>query len=138
MHIGVARARLSPPWGVELSGWGYYLGRTWQRVRDHTSATALVLDDDTNAAALVAVDLMYADAGFTRAVRRHVAAHTNIRPDAVAVGCSPSHNTPTAALIRGAGEVDETYVAWAARQAATAGVEAWRARRAAPPRPCQA
>ena len=45
MQIGVARTRLSPPWGVELAGWGYYLGRTWQRVRDHTAATALVLAD---------------------------------------------------------------------------------------------
>src|SRR5205807_9473306 len=95
MQIGVARTRLSPPWGVELSGWGYYLGRIWQRVRDHTAATALVLDDGAITAALVAVDLMYADAAFTRAVRRHVAAHTDIRPDAVAVGCSHSHNTPT-------------------------------------------
>src|SRR5262249_34612897 len=82
-------------------------------------------------AALVAVDLMYADAAFTRAVRRHVAAHTSIRPEAVCVGCSHSHNTPTAALIRGAGEVDAEYVAWAARQAATAVIQAWRQRRPA-------
>jgi hypothetical protein len=131
MQIGIARTRLSPPAGVELSGWGYYLGRTWQRVRDHTTATALVLDDGTNAAALVAVDLMYADAAFTRAVRRHVAAHSTIKPEAVAVGCSHSHNTPTAALIRGAGEVDAEYVSWAARQAATAVVLAWQQRRPA-------
>jgi hypothetical protein len=131
MQIGVARTRLSPPVGVELSGWGYYLGRTWQRVRDHTAATAMVLDDGTDAAALVAVDLMYADAGFTRSVRGHVAAHTTINPQAVAVGCSHSHNTPTAAFIRGAGEVDAEYVSWAARQAATAVILAWRQRRPA-------
>ena len=53
LQIGVARTRLSPPWGVELSGWGYYLGRTWQRVRDHTAATALVLDDGHRAVAIV-------------------------------------------------------------------------------------
>jgi hypothetical protein len=131
LPIGVARTRLSPPWGVELAGWGYYLGRTWQRVRDHTAATALVLDDGTHSAALIAVDLMYADAAFTAAVRRHVAAHTTIRPDAVCVGCSHSHNTPTAALIRGAGEVDPDYVAWTARQAATAVILAWHQRRPA-------
>ncbi len=131
MQIGVARTRLSPPWGVELSGWGYYLGRTWQRVRDHTAATALVLDDGDCAAVLIAVDLMYADAAFTRAVRKQVAAHTSIRPDAVCVGCSHSHNTPTAAMIRGAGEVNVEYVAWAARQAATAAIQAFRQRRPA-------
>jgi hypothetical protein len=128
LRIGVARTSLNPPWGVELSGWGYYLGRTWQRVRDDTAATALVLDDGKSAVAVVAVDLMYADADFTQAIRSQVARHTSIRPEGVCAGCSHSHNTPTAALIRGAGEVDADYVAWAARQAATAVILAWQQR----------
>src|SRR5947209_3312639 len=131
LQCGVARTRLSPPWGVELAGWGYYLNRTWRRVRDHTAATALVLDDGERSAALVAVDLMYADAEFTRAVRTEIARHTNIRPNAICVGCSHSHNTPTTAFVRGAGEVDPLYKAWAARQAATAAVLAWEQRRPA-------
>jgi hypothetical protein len=131
LTAGVARTRLSPPWGVELAGWGYYLGRTWQRVRDHTAATALVLDDGERAAALVALDLMYADAAFTRAVREGAARHTGLAPDTICVACSHSHNTPTAALIRGAGEVDPAYTAWAARQAATAVIVAWMQRRPA-------
>src|SRR6516165_320575 len=104
LHCGVARTCLTPPWGVELAGWGYYLGRTWQRVRDHTAATALVLDDGERSAALVAVDLMYADATFTATVRDVAARATGLHPDGILVGCSHSHNTPTAALIRGAGE----------------------------------
>jgi hypothetical protein len=127
---GVSRTRLTPPWGVELAGWGYYLGRTWQRIRDHTAATAVVVDDD-GLAAIAAVDLMYLDAAFTQAVRDEVARHTPIPPDAVCVSCSHSHNTPTAALIRGAGEPDATYVAWAARQTATAIIEAYHARQSA-------
>src|SRR4051794_37627923 len=130
LRIGVARTRLSPPWGVQLSGWGYYLGRTWRRVRDHTAATALVVEDGRHcAAALIAVDLMYADADFTRAVRAEVARHSCLRPEWVCVACSHSHNTPTAALIRGAGEVDAGYKAWAARQTATAALLAWEQRR---------
>jgi neutral ceramidase len=128
---GVARTPLTPPWGVELAGWGYYLGRTWKHIRDHTAATALVLDDGASAAAVVAVDLMYLDAAFTRAVRDEVARHTPISPDAVCVSCSHSHNTPTAALIRGAGEQDAAYVVWAARQTATAVIMAYHARRGA-------
>src|SRR5947199_4793384 len=103
LRVGVARTSLTPPWGVELSGWGYYLGRIWQRIRDHTAATALVMADDSGAAAIVAVDLMYIDAAFTRMVRDEVARHTPIAPSAICVACSHSHNTPTAALIRGAG-----------------------------------
>jgi len=128
LHVGVARTRLSPPWGVELAGWGYYLGRTWECVRDHTAATAVVIDDGQHSAALVAVDLMYLDCDFTRSVRQQVQALTGIPALAICVACSHSHNTPTAALIRGAGEVDPAYVSWAAHQAATAAIMAWKHR----------
>ncbi len=126
MNIGAARTRLTPFWGVELSGWGYYLGRTWRRVRDHTAATALVVEDAGDCVAVVAVDVMYADAAFCDAVRAEIARHAPIRPEAVCVAASHSHNTPTAALIRGAGEPHPEYVAWAAKQAATAAILAHR------------
>jgi hypothetical protein len=122
---------LTPWWGVELAGWGYYLERTWEKVRDHTAATALVLDDGSHRAALVAVDLMYADIEFTNTVRRHAARFTDIPPGAICVGCSHSHNTPTAALIRGAGQLDRDYHRWAALQAATAVILAWKQRQQA-------
>jgi hypothetical protein len=122
---------LTPPAGIELAGWGYYLKRTWQRVRDHTAATALVLEDGPAAIAIVAVDLMYIDAAFVRGVRTHIEEATGIPPSAVCVTCSHSHNTPTAALIRGAGEVDPAYVAWAQQQSASAAVQAWQQREAA-------
>ncbi len=128
---GVARTRLTPPWGVELAGWGYYLSRIWRRVRDHTAATALVFDDGERSAAIVAVDLMYLDAEFTAAVRREAARHSAIPPEAICVAASHSHTTPTAAFARGAGEVDPEYKAWAARQTATAIILAWNQRRPA-------
>jgi hypothetical protein len=131
LQIGVARTRLTPPWGVELAGLGYYLQRTWQRIRDDLAATAMVIDDSERAVALIAVDLMYADAAFTKSVRTLIAAHTGLSPESICVGCSHSHNTPTVALIRGAGEVDAEYKSWAARQAATAAILAWKQRQPA-------
>jgi hypothetical protein len=107
---------------------GYYLGRTWQRVRDHLAATALVIDDGSQAVALIAVDLMYADHDFVEDVRSRVASATSLQKQGIIVGCQHSHNTPTAALIRGGGEVDGDYKNWAAKQAATAAILAWRQR----------
>lgn len=130
MRVGTARTRLTPPWGVELSGWGYYLSRTWKRVRDHTAATAVVIRGERDVA-IVGVDLMYADAAFCDRVRQHVEQEVGIAPQAICVAASHSHNTPTAALIRGAGEADAEYVAWAARQAATAVIMAFHAARPA-------
>ena len=125
-RIGVARRVITPPPGVELAGLGYYLGRTWERVRDPLTATALVISDEQGqSVGLVALDLMYNDAAFTARVRELCAAGTDIPPAAICVNFSHSHNAPTAGLIRGGGERNPAYLAVAAEQAAGALVEAW-------------
>ncbi|MSU58229.1 MAG: hypothetical protein EXS35_08620 [Pedosphaera sp.] len=127
-HAGVARRVITPPPGVELAGLGYYLGRTWERVRDPLHATALVVGDGDQGVAFVALDLMYNDARFSRRVRELAAAQTGLRPEAICVNCSHSHSAPTAGLILGGGERDEAYLDFAAREAAGAVIEAWRNR----------
>src|ERR1051326_3729189 len=130
-QLGAARRRVTPPPGVELAGLGYYLNRTWERVRDDLSATALVISDGQSSAAILALDLMYNDASFTRKVREQVAAQTDIPPEAICVNFSHSHNAPTAGLILGAGERDWQYLDFAAGQAAAAVIEAWQERQPA-------
>lgn len=127
---GVARRAITPPWGVELAGWGYYLRRTWERVRDDLNATALVLSDESGSSVtLMALDLMYNDERFTRSVREQIAAGTDMPPESVCINFSHSHNAPTAGAILGAGERDAEYLKFAARQAATAAILAWRNRK---------
>lgn len=131
LTVGIYRTLITPPWGVELAGLGYYLGRTWQKVRDDLTATAFVANDGTTSIALIAVDLMYLDVEFTQGVRQIVAQHTDIPPEAICVAASHSHNAPTAKFVRGCGERDPAYLAMAQRQAATATICAWRQRRPA-------
>jgi hypothetical protein len=127
-QIGTGRRVITPPPGVELAGLGYYLNRTWERVRDDLTATALVVGDGQRCLALVAVDLMYNDAALTRHVRELAAAQTDIRPEAICVNFSHSHSAPTAGLILGAGERNNNYLEFTAQQTAAAIVEAWRKR----------
>ncbi|MBI2193646.1 MAG: hypothetical protein HYU36_16850 [Planctomycetes bacterium] len=128
---GVSRVRLSPFWGVELAGMGYYLERTWEGIHDDLTATALVVDDGRQRAALVAVDLMYLNAEFVRGVRSLAAASTDLLPESITIGASHSHNAPNAAQVRGVGAMDPAYVSWARRQTATAVIMAWRQRQEA-------
>jgi len=122
---GIARRIITPPLHVELAGLGYYLNRTPQRIRDNLNATALVIGDEFGKfLAFVAMDLMYNDAKFTANIRRQVAAKTEIAENAVCVNFSHSHNAPTAGFARGVGEVDPEYLAFAAKQAVDAVVEA--------------
>src|SRR5258706_8589711 len=130
-QIGTARRVITPPPGVELAGLGYYLNRTWERVRDDLAAIALVIGDEENCVVILALDLMYNDAQFTRSVREQITAQTGIPGSAICVNFSHSHNAPTAGPILGAGERDWKYLEFAAREAATAAVEAWRKRQAA-------
>jgi neutral ceramidase len=125
-RVGISRRLINPPAGVELAGLGYYLERTWQRVANNLTASALVVTDhQERSVAFAALDLMYNEAGFTKRIRELVAAQTDIRAEAICVNCSHSHNAPTAGLIRGGGERNEAYLEFAAREAAAAVVEAW-------------
>jgi len=125
---GIARTVITPYWGVELTGWGYYIERRWQRVRDDLCATALVVDDGEHAAVIIAVDLMVIDDRFTALAREKISAEIGIPPHAILLTASHSHNAPAAGGLRGAGECDQDYADWASRQAATAAILAWRSR----------
>lgn len=120
LKAGVARTRLTPFWGVELTGWGYYIKRKWQRVHDDLQATALVVDDGERRIALVAVDLMVIDDQFAERTRERIRLETGLPPDAILLNCSHSHNAPAAGGLLGVGECDPFYEDWASRQVATA------------------
>ncbi|MCA9223922.1 MAG: hypothetical protein KDA71_26610 [Planctomycetales bacterium] len=130
-QAGIARTELTPFWGVELTGWGYYLERRWQRVHDPLFATALVCDDGENAAALVTLDLMLIDTKFTQRTRQWIAEATGLSPASIMLTCSHSHNAPAAGGLLGVGECDPFYEEWASRQAATAAILAWHNRQPA-------
>jgi hypothetical protein len=114
-----------------LAGLGYYLNRTSQRVRDDLTCTALVIRDGENFVAIVAIDLMYNDAAFTKKIRDRARNLTGLDPESICVNFSHSHNAPTAGLIIGAGERDRSYLDSVAETAAVTIFEAWKRRRPA-------
>ena len=128
LTAGVARTCLTPFWGVELTGWGYYIQRTWRRVHDDLQATALIVDDGERQVALVTLDLMVIDEKFTRLTRDRIHRETGLPHASILLTCSHSHNAPSAGGVRGAGECDPVYEDWASRQAATAAILAWKNR----------
>lgn len=127
-QAGVARTDLTPYWGVELTGWGYYIERRWQRIHDRLSATALAVDDGERQAVLIALDLMVIDEAFALRTREMVHEATGLPPTAILLNCSHSHNAPAAGGLLGVGECDPFFEDWASRQAATAAILAWRQR----------
>lgn len=111
LSAGVAHTIITPPIGVELCGYGYYLERRCQGVRDGLRATALVVGDGGERAALIAADLIGVSAGLTAQVRALVQQQTGIPPEHVMIACSHTHAGPATACLRACGEVDSEYVA---------------------------
>ncbi len=92
LHAAVARANITPPIGIEMSG---FAGRGRSvGLGDDLLATALVLKAGRQRVALVALDLLYLDAEFVRRVCDLIARRTRIPADHVLLCCTHTHYGP--------------------------------------------
>lgn len=110
MRAGLGKWELTPPMGVELAGYGYYLGRCAQSVRDPLFARALLLEEGAMRALVISCDLL----GLSRAVCSAVFSHAQtlgISPEHVIIVSIHTHTGPTIKYHEGCGFVSEEYVA---------------------------
>lgn len=126
LRAAIEQRNINPAPGVELAGWGYYLERTWNDIRDDLQATALVVSDARATVILISLDMMVIDRSFTAQVRDSIHAQTDVPPDAILVCCTHSHNAPAAGGLLGVGACDQRYEQFAAARAVEAAVAAWR------------
>ena len=110
MQAGFAEVEITPPVGVELSGYVARLGPSID-VHDPLYARALVLDDGKRRAALVVCDLLGLGASFIAGVRREIGEAIGAAPEAVMVTCTHTHAGPATFFLHQCGEIDPTYVA---------------------------
>ena len=123
---GVSRRKITPPPGVELAGLGYYLNRTWNKIHDDLSATAVVIADEAGrSVAVAALDILYIESRYVEAIREGVEKRTGLNREAICINASHSHNAPTMAFFDGAGEINEEYAASVVEATVQAIEEAW-------------
>ena len=109
MRAGLGRREITPPMGVELAGYGYYLERRAQTVRDPLYARALILEQDGLRAMIVSCDLL----GLSRAVCEEVFAHAEtlgISRERVLILSIHTHTGPAIKYHEGCGAVCADYV----------------------------
>jgi len=111
LRAGYGERLLTPPLGVDLCGYGFYLDRKADGVRDDLAVRALVLEDGGPPLAIVACDLIGLSVADADGLRNAVAAALRTRPARVLVGCSHTHSGPATQSMPGLGTVDPRYVA---------------------------
>ncbi len=110
MRAGFGKWEITPPIGVELAGYGYYLNRSALSVRDPLYARAVLLETDNMRSLLISCDLL----GLSKAVCAEVfnyAEKLGIFAEHVMIVSTHTHTGPTIKYHEGCGFVDDAYVA---------------------------
>ena len=123
MRAGFGKYEITPPMGVELAGYGYYLQRRAQRVLDPLFARAVLLEDGEKKALIIACDLL----GLSREVCDDVFARVKplgVEADDVMLLSVHTHTAPVVKDHEGCGVPDPDYVAGVAEKIARAALNA--------------
>jgi neutral ceramidase len=109
LTCGLARRDLSPPAGVDLSG---FLARSGPctGVHDPLTATALVASDGATRVALVSCDLIGLGSALVRRVRTAVEGRTGIPAAHQMYACTHTHGGPETGVITSTGAADPAYL----------------------------
>lgn len=110
MRAGYGKYELTPPMGVELAGFGYYLERRAQTVIDPLFARAVMLETENHKSLIISCEVL----GLSREVCADVFEHAKkygIAPDNVIIVSVHTHTGPTIIYHEGTGAVDPEYVA---------------------------
>ncbi|HIE29534.1 TPA: hypothetical protein EYP66_19870 [Candidatus Poribacteria bacterium] len=124
---GAAVANITPPVGVDMTGFGGRLSGA-VGIHDDIFAKALVLDDGNCQLVIVTSDLLSLDFDLVKRIRDLIEDSIGIPPENVMLSSSHTHSGPATITLRGLGERDEDYVNVLVKKIAGATQEAYNKR----------
>lgn len=107
LQAGVAQINITPPVGIELSGWGFgpSVG-----ILDDLYAKALVLSDGKEKVLLLTTDLISIDAQYVAEIRQQIESNLDIKTENILISSSHTHSGPAAVFLRRWGDIDEDWI----------------------------
>ncbi len=108
---GYAERDITPPLGVEMTGYGYYLERRARSVLDPLKVRALAVQSGGRRLLLASCDLLSLSVPFSDALRERIAGMLHLERPAVFLACTHTHSGPACHPLHALGEVDAAYLA---------------------------
>ncbi len=110
LRVGYGERVVSPPRGLDLCGYGFYLGRKSGRILDDLKVRALVLSDGGRPLVIVGCDLIGLPVAAADRIRTGVAADLGTGPSRVLLACSHTHSGPATESLPGLGARDRAQM----------------------------
>jgi hypothetical protein len=121
---GYAARNITPPLGVDLTGFGFYLDRRAESALDDLKVRALCLSDSTQSVILITCDLLGFTVAFSDGIRKTVAANEKIPERNILLACTHTHSGPATQPLPGLGRLDAAYLRRVGAAIAEAAAEA--------------
>ena len=115
LTVGYGERIITPPLGVDLCGYGFYLDRKSEQVRDDLKVRVLALKTKDQALVLASCDLIGFTVDFSDSVRKAIGRQHNIPANNVLLACTHTHSGPATQSLPGLGEVNEKYMQYVRR-----------------------
>lgn len=109
LSAGYGEIVITPPPGLDLTGYGFYLDRKGENVLDDLKIRVLYLLDGENKLILASFDLIGFSVEFADNLRVDIANREDIDVKNVLIACTHTHSGPAVQKLRGLGEVDSDY-----------------------------
>lgn len=110
MKAGWGRQGITPPLGVELCGYGYYLERRAEAVLDPLYVRSLALQNASHTLVLVSADIIGFSADMAARIKHRLAATKGLAPQDTLLTATHTHSGPATNLVVGCGEPDPEYL----------------------------
>ncbi len=110
MKVGLSSVDITPPLGVELCGYGYYLQRRATAVNDLLFAKGLAFESDGRKILIISCDLIGFSDEFSGAIKQEISKMTGIDVTAIMIACTHTHTGPATREIRACGQMSSEYM----------------------------
>ena len=110
LTVGYGEKNLTPPLGIDLTGYGFYLNRKAESILDDLKVRVLFLHQEPVKIILISCDLLSITVEFSDNLRQEIALAHKLPLQNILLACIHTHSGPATHSLPGLGDVDPDYI----------------------------